>query len=200
MIFQYIILGFVFSAGIGPANFEMIKRALTGKAWPAMVFYIGTGIIDMFYISVVMFGFSFFSENMMLKIALGVFGIGYLLYLGITDIRDYFKKEAFAQGIKLPTKKKMHPFVEGMLVNLANPVAIASWTAFYGVVAADFGKSTFNIIPVMIGAYSVGLVILFVAYFCKKVAGEKIMRVVSLLSGIILIGFSLMFAWGLLRS
>lgn len=143
----------------------MIKRSLVGKAWPAMLFYLGTGILDIFYISIVMFGFSFIEDNMALKIIIGIFGIGYLLYIGLENIKDFLNKGFLAQGGDLSKKKTVHPFFEGMFVNLANPVAIASWAAFCGVVPAEFSESiVLNIATVMFGAYSVGIVIILIGF------------------------------------
>lgn len=196
MLFQYIILGFVFAAGIGPVNIETAKRGLTDKTTSASLFYLGNVIIDAFYILVIMFGFSLFVDSTTIKVVLGIFGITYLLYLGISDILDFFKKDVLSKKTDLK-HKKLNPLLEGILVNLANPMAIASWLAFYSVIPSGFSDSIFNFLAVILGAILVGVVIVLITHIFKKVVGEKIMRVISLIAGIILIGFSLLFAYNL---
>jgi L-lysine exporter family protein LysE/ArgO len=196
MIYQYILLGFVFAAGIGPVNIETAKRGLTEATSSAFLFYLGNVVIDALYILIIMFGFSTFVESTVLKAVFGVFGIAYLAYLGVENIRDGLKKGAF-KFKKDTTKKKMNPLLAGVLVNLANPTAIASWLAFYSVVSADFGKSFLNFSAVVFGATLLGVVIVFVTHFFKRVVSEKVMRGVSLVSGLVLIGFSCLFVWNL---
>ncbi|MBT6068242.1 LysE family transporter [Candidatus Peregrinibacteria bacterium] len=196
MLFQYIFLGFVFAAGVGPVNIETAKRGLIGKIIPAALFYLGNVVIDALYILILLFGFSLFTESIKLRLVLGIFGIAYLLYLGIGNIKDCFKKSIFSNKSTKP-KRVINPFLEGILVNLANPMAIASWVAFYGVVPSDFGESIFNFFAVMAGAILLGAVLLFATYFFKRIIGEKIMRGISLVSGIALIVFSILFTFSL---
>lgn len=198
MFIKYILLGFAFAAGIGPVNIETAKRGLTGKIKNALYFYLGNVIIDAFYILIIMLGVNLFIENIFIKVVLGLFGIGYLSYLGISDIKDFSTKNIFTKdGIK-EKKKKLHPGLEGILVNLANPTAIASWLAFYSIAAEDFRDSNLNFLAVIIGAILVGIVIVIITHFFKGFIGEKIMRFISLASGIILIGFALLFAYNLI--
>lgn len=199
MFIQYILLGFLFNIGIGPVNVETAKRGLTGDTVSAVFFYVGNMIIDVLYIFLITFGFSFVVDNLYFKIIFGVLGISYLLYLGVTDIMSFKKKNIFAHGGILQKKKSTNSFIEGVMANLANPVAVACWMAFYGVVSSDFGKSYFNLIAVVIGIILSGGLIILVASFFKSFVGEKIMRIVSLLSGVTLIGYSLVFVYNLTK-
>ena len=88
--------------------------------------------------------------------------------------------------------------IEGILVNIANPTAIASWLAFYGVVSEEFNKSIFNFIGVVVGAILLGLLIVVITHFSKHIIGEKAMRYISLISGIILVGFAILFTYNLI--
>ncbi len=101
MFFEFIILGFLFAAGIGPVNIETAKRGLIGQSLRAFVFYLGNALVDGFYILVIIFGFSFITENTILKVILAIFGIGYLGYLGIGNIKDFYifimKKKIYKQ-------------------------------------------------------------------------------------------------------
>jgi threonine/homoserine/homoserine lactone efflux protein len=194
---RYIILGFVFAAGIGPVNIETAKRGLTGKIVPALFFYLGNVLIDALYILIIMFGSSFFIENKVIKVMLSIFGICYLLYLGINNIRDFYKKEILLTE-DLQKKKKIHPALEGIMINLANPTAIASWLAFYSLVSENFNKSIFNFFAVIIGTILVGLVIITITYIFKRIIGEKVMRYITLIAGIVLLGFATIFTYNLI--
>ncbi|MBT3865432.1 LysE family transporter [Candidatus Peregrinibacteria bacterium] len=197
MFFQYILLGFVFAAGIGPVNIETAKRGLTSTSKSAFLFYLGNVIIDAFYILVIIFGFSFFVENPVLKIVLGIFGVLYLVYLGVGNIRDFFKKSVLTVD-KKNKNKLLTSFFEGIMVNIANPMAIASWIAFYGVISEDFTENlVVNFLAVITGAILVGVVVVFITHFFRRIMSEKIMKIVSLVSGIVLIVFSLVFAYNL---
>jgi len=199
MFFQYIILGFIFNIGIGPVNIEAAKRGLTGDTVSAVVFYFGNMLIDVLYIFLITFGFSFVVDNLYFKLIFGVLGSFYLLYLGVSDIMNFKKKNFFTREGVVQKKKSTNSFFEGIMANLANPVTIACWMAFYGVVSSDFGKSYFNLIAVVIGIVLSGGLLIFVASFFKSFVGEKIMRIVSLLSGITLVGYSLVFVYKLIN-
>ncbi|MFA5792262.1 MAG: LysE family transporter [Candidatus Gracilibacteria bacterium] len=198
MIFYYIILGFVFAAGMGPANIETVKRGLMGNFFSASFFYLGNTIIDAAYIIVVAFGFSFFDENMIFKVVFEVLGICYLFYLGIGNLKDYWRKKLLVKDERLQTKRALTSFLEGIIVNLANPFAVASWVAFYAVVSSDFNKSFMNFFAVVFGSVLLGLSLILITYLFRRVISEKIMRVVSLLSGVALIVFSGAFVYDLL--
>jgi len=198
MFFQYILLGFVFAAGIGPVNIETAKRGLTGSSSSAIFFYLGNVIIDALYILVIVFGFSFFVENIVLKIILAIFGVIYLAYLGIGNVRDFYKKQTLTVDENFK-KKVSSSFIEGILVNLANPMAVASWIAFYSVISEDFSDSLIvNFVAVVTGAILVGVVIILITHFFRRIMSVKIMKYVSLISGIVLVCFSVLFAYNLL--
>ncbi|MBU0981619.1 LysE family transporter [Patescibacteria group bacterium] len=194
MFIQYIILGFVFAAGIGPSNIETAKRGLLGRPLSATAFYLGNVLIDVFYILVIALGFTLFVENKTLQMILGIFGVTYLLYLGISDIRGFFKKDIFTKK-KEENQSVWKSGLEGILVNIANPMAIASWLAFYSVASTDFNSSRLNLVAVIIGVVLIGLTIVLITQIFKKVLGEKILKYISLIAGITLIGFSLLFTY-----
>jgi threonine/homoserine/homoserine lactone efflux protein len=198
MIFYYIILGFVFAAGMGPANIETMKRGLMRNFFSASFFYLGNSVVDAAYILVIAFGFSFFTENTIFRITFEIFGILYLIYLGIGNIRDFAKEIPIPKDEKVLTKRALTFFVEGIAVNIANPFAVASWVAFYSVVASDFNKSFFNFFAVILGSVFLGAFLIFITYLFRNVLSERIMRIVSLLSGIALLVFSGVFAYNLL--
>jgi len=217
MIFHSLLLGFLFSAGIGPTNIETAKRGLTESFGSALVFYLGNVVIDALCILAVLLGFSLVVENSFLKIILGVFGVAYLLYLGVNNIRDAFKsgifisvskadercmvRQAHHDSEKFAKKKTLNPFLSGILVNLANPMAIASWIAFYGVVPEEYKKNLLVLfVSVVSGAILLGATISFVAHFFKRWASEKVMRGISLFSGMLLLGFAGIFAYHLVIS
>jgi len=228
MIFHSLLFGFLFSAGIGPVNIETAKRGLTESFGSALGFFLGNAVIDALYILCVLFGFSLVVDNLILKILLGVFGVAYLVYLGVNNIRDAFKQGVFISDPKSDKscmvregldagertslrsvrahhdsakKKVLNPFLSGILVNLANPMAIASWIAFYGVVPEEYKKNLLVLfVSVVSGAILFGATISLTTHFSKRWVGEKIMRGISLLAGVLLLGFAGIFAFHLFVS
>jgi len=197
---ECVLMGVALGMGCGPVSIEIIRRGLKGGFVPAFLTNVGAAIVDAAYLLIIFFGLSSFISNPAAKLALGLFGMVTLVYLGARSAREFFvEKNRNRQAIPGETK---NPILTGMLINLSNPTAIVAWLAFYGVVSANLGTGAsreillFDIGMAVIGAGISGLILSMAAHFGKRFVTEKAMRYVSLAAGIILIGFGLYFGYG----
>src|SRR3989339_1387314 len=153
LIIKFIILGFVISAGIGPVTIKTMEKAMLGDFIGALEFYIGTLTVDIFYILLIIFGVSTFTQSITFRVVFGVFGILFLLYLGIGDIKDFFTKNLYFKKTTANKKSKnfIKTFFTGFMVNIANPMAAVAWIAFYSAASGDIQGNPWLFIPTQIG-------------------------------------------------
>ncbi|KKR04952.1 MAG: lysine exporter protein LysE/YggA [Candidatus Peregrinibacteria bacterium GW2011_GWC2_39_14] len=188
------------SAGIGPVTIKTMEKAMLGDFIGALEFYIGTLTVDIFYILLIIFGVSTFTQSITFRVVFGVFGILFLLYLGIGDIKDFFTKNLYFKKTTANKKSKnfIKTFFTGFMVNIANPMAAVAWIAFYSAASGDIQGNPWLFIPTQIGGLLLGFFVITIGFFLKKIMSEKVIRYVSLASGIALISFCVMFGFNLL--
>jgi len=195
---EYVFLGMASAATIGPVSIETVRRGLKGGFSSAFSVNIGATIIDAVYLLLIFFGLASFVTNPTFKIALGIFGAVVLVFFGVQSIREFFMKQSLFN--KMSARESKGSFVAGMLINISNPMAIMAWLAFYGVVSSsvsgiDRDVLLFNLALVVVGTTLWGLILSYMTHLWKKVMTEKALRYVSLISGMILIGFGLYFGY-----
>lgn len=190
-IITFLLLGFSLAATLGPITIETIHKGIKHGFYPAFSFNVGAVIGDGIHLLVIFFGLSYIADNIIFNIALTLFGVAVLLYLGIHNIKDAFGEiELNIKRIK-STKKS---FIQVVIINTANPMAMICWVGFYGTVSATTKDLTNikllgNLGIVLLGALLWGFVLSLISHMGKRFANEKVMKVISIVAGLILIGF-----------
>jgi threonine/homoserine/homoserine lactone efflux protein len=197
MFIPSFILGIVYSAPLGPTNIEVVRRGFKYGFKDSFSFYCGGMGADLLYLLLIIFGFSSFSENSFVKIGLGLFGMFVLLYLAFEAIKDSFKLE-------LKTSKQIQhgsTLLSGFLVTLANPTTFPSWLAMYGILVSHYVTEHIwiQLLAVLLGTLLIGLLYSSLCHFGRKYANKTILKIISFVSGFILLEFAGYFGYGLLN-
>jgi len=196
---ECLLMGMAVGASYSPVFIEIIRKGLKGGFVPAFLVNAGATLVDAAYVLIIFFGLSQFVSNPAAKLALGLFGMAMLVYLGVQSAREFFMKgNLLQQAISGETE---NPFITGALINVFNPITIVAWLAFYGVVSSNLGTDASREILLLdiglavIGAGISGTALSIAAHAGKGLMTERAMRYVSLAAGIMLIGFGLYFGY-----
>ncbi|MDT3427622.1 threonine/homoserine/homoserine lactone efflux protein [Paenibacillus forsythiae] len=194
---SYIILGLSLSAPIGPINAAQLDKGFRSGFWHAWVLGLGAICADILYMLLVYFGVIHLLESPYIKAFLWLFGFLVLIYTGIESIRDAGRisfsgprREADSLGKSL---------LSGFLMSLLNPLSILFWLGIYGSVLA---KASEEYPMRQLLLYSGGIVLGILlwdfsmagtASFFRKFLTNRVLKRLSILSGLSLVGFGLYF-------
>lgn len=194
-------LGIAFSAPPGVVNIESIRQGLKGGYWSAFAVGLGSLIGDGVYAILAFSGLGLIAQNSMVKFTIGLVGICFLIYLAVSafKIKNLPKIE---EGI-VSNKKKI-AFINGAILSLTNPWAIAFWLSFGGIlVSSGISTSSQNLwlflITFLVGATSWVFILSGLILFGKKYINDKVFHVISFVSGLIFLGTAGYAVWQLIN-
>jgi L-lysine exporter family protein LysE/ArgO len=185
-----LILGFVLVLAPGPVVTELFNKSLKEETKTSVLFILGVMLSELIWFIIVYLGVTSLFELSLVQIILGVFGGCFLIYLGISNIT--FKEES-----KEISKSKKNSFVSGFLINFLSPINIFMWI---GIIATAMAiNKEFIIISGILWGIFIGYVSLFALFYLgKKMFSKKVIRIISVISGIILIFYGLNAFWTVL--
>ncbi len=200
-ILNKILLGISLAAPIGPVNVEMIKRGLTNGFWGAFSVRLGGAITNSFCLLVAYFGLAHLMKKP--SIILTISGIGeiVLIYMGITTIIKACSKNSITIINKSTTKPNFNStytlkngLLTGIILASASPIGIMFWlTSFAASIPAE--SATLNFTDLFINFFIIAGVLLWggfisgLLHFGNKIIDDQKLRIISGLSGILLIYF-----------
>ena len=196
-IFTYMFLGISMAASIGPVKTVLINTGLKSGFFHAWYFSLGALTTDIMYMFIVYFGVGQFIDSILLKIILWSFGCFVLLYTGIESLLTLNKIE-----VNLKSKKRTrlrHSILAGFLMSWLNPLTILFWLGIYGsILAKTAGVSTgyqiiINSTSILFGIALVDFIYAFFSSVARKKLSTKLLKTVSFISAIIMIGFGIYF-------
>ncbi len=197
MLVGYILLGLSLSAPIGPINAAQLDKGIKGGFWHAWCVGLGALLADLAYMFLVYFGVVQILNNPYVKAFLWLFGFMVLLYTGFESIKDAGKiTSRQMRGGSTPLYKS---FLSGFFMSFFNPLSILFWLGIYGSILAD-AASTYPMSQLLI--YSGGIVIGILIWDFSMAAASSmfrrfltsgVLRSISILSGISLLGFGAYF-------
>ena len=185
-----LIMGFVYAATPGPVNVETVRRGVNGGFLDSLAIQAGTSVGRILYALLALFGAGVLLQGATLQLAMGVFGVTVLFYLGLTAIRD-------GRTGMVPTKIKptgsepaMQAFWTGAVLSLANPLAVVFWLSIGSRMVHDPLLDG----PSFLTGFFAGCITasLFIAVFASMWVSKlssRVMVMVSYVCGIVLIGF-----------
>ena len=202
-ILQNIILGISLAAPIGPANIAVIKRGLKYGFLPA--FLVGLGVVsaDTTYLLLIYFGLSNFINIPLVRIAIWIFGALVLFYLGYSSIKEYFGKINLEDS---KIKEGSNSFVVGYMVNISNPMTIVWWVGVFGSILSTSIQNVsqtmalLNSLTILIGVLSWHSLVAVSLHWGRRLINESMMKYISLIFGVVLIGFGCYFGYNALIS
>mgnify|MGYP001576049317 CR=1 FL=1 len=193
-------LGIAFSAPPGIINIESIRQGLKGGFWSAFAVGLGSLIGDGTYAVLAFGGLSFIVQNNIIKFTVGLVGISFLVYLAISAFK--IKNLPKIEG-GIASNKNRTAFINGAILSLTNPWAIAFWLSFGGILISS-GISTNSenlwlfLITFLAGATSWVFIFSILIAFGKKFINDKVFHAISFISGLVFLGTAGYAIWKLL--
>ncbi|WP_399631208.1 LysE family transporter [Sporosarcina sp. SG10008] len=196
-IFTYIFLGISMAAPIGPVKSILLNTGIKNGFFHAWFFSLGALTTDIMYMFIVYFGVGQFIDSPLMRIILWSFGCFVLLYTGIENLLSLHKIE---MNLKFGKRVRLRKSIlSGFFMSLLNPLTILFWLGIYGSILANTaGVSTgyqifINSIAILVGIILVDFIMSFLSSGARKLLSTKLLKIVSLISSIIMIGFGIYF-------
>ncbi|QED48236.1 LysE family transporter [Cytobacillus dafuensis] len=198
IFFSYIFLGLSLAAPIGPVNAAQLDKGIKSGFFHAWLLGLGAMAADVIYMIAVFLGFVNFLEISFIKIFLWSFGFFVLVYTGVESIISANKLISFTRKSEEAAVKS---FFSGFLLSISNPLTILFWLGIYGSVlaktVAEYDQSLVMIYSsgIIIGLLLWDITMAVVASSFKRFLTGKILAVISIISGLSLIGFGIYFGY-----
>jgi threonine/homoserine/homoserine lactone efflux protein len=199
IIIQGIILGLSITAPFGPTNIEIIRRGVKEGPKGAISFWLGVMVALFIYLLLVVFGLSLLLHSYTFNILLTSFGVIVLAYLSYNSLREFFS----GREIKLeePSSRGKN-FIPGIVLTITNPAVLLMWT---GIMGANLSTNRTTAsqglllsLGIMIGVAIFFSLLTIIIYYGRRFLQQKILKYVSLVAGIVLLIFFIMFAHNLI--
>ena len=131
-----------FSAPPGPVAMETIRRGLRGGFGAALQVQLGSVVGDVAWCVLAVVGLAPLVQIAWVRVVLTVAGVGVLLYLGATGIREAMASQP-SKTAAGPVAGRHGAFGSGLAISMANPMAVGYWLSVGGaLVAAGVAGST----------------------------------------------------------
>ncbi|MEK4404504.1 LysE family transporter [Sporosarcina sp. FSL K6-6792] len=196
-IFTYIFLGISMAAPIGPVKSVLLNTGIKNGFFHAWFFSLGALTTDIMYMFIVYFGVGQFIDSPLMRIVLWSFGCFVLLYTGIENLLSLHKIEMnLKYGKRVRLRKSI---LSGFFMSLLNPLTILFWLGIYGSILANTARVStgyqifINSIAILAGIILVDFIMSFLSSGARKLLSTKLLKIVSLISSIIMIGFGIFF-------
>lgn len=196
LFLSYVILGLSLSAPIGPVNAAQLDKGIKKGFWHSWLFGLGAVLADVLYMVLVYLGVVHFLSTPFMQTFLWLFGAFVLIYTGIESLIN-------AGKVTVSTKKKdetlFATMFSGFLMSLSNPMTILFWLGIYGSVlvktASDYGTADLLLFStaIIIGVLIWDLTMAGISSFFRKLMSTRAITIISVLSGLSLIGFGIHF-------
>ena len=192
----YVFLGISLAAPIGPVNAAQLTKGIYGGFSHAWLVGLGAMLADAVFMLIVYMGVFHFLETPFMQTLLWSFGCFVLIYTGVDSIISASKKVKMGNITGNSLKKS---FFYGFLLSISNPLSMLFWLGIFGSVLAKT-VSTYDLDHIILysAAIFVGLAIwdfamALIASSSRKILTSKLLTVISILSGLSLIGFGVYF-------
>ncbi|MCD9025920.1 LysE family translocator [Cohnella sp. NL03-T5] len=208
MIYAFI-KGFLFSLALcldlGVVNIAIMKTGMDRGFTASFRIGFGSCFGDAFYLSLALFGWTAVFHYLTVQWVLWIGGTLVLLWFTVNMIRDTIKpKKLSTDGETIKSRSGWGDILVGAGLAISSPTLILSFAAIAGSVVADLDIQDGNVLAAfVIGFVMAGIVwsltIAWLGSQAKKV-GTSALRVLSLLSAILFLGFAVNLFWNGLHS
>ncbi|MBM7703768.1 LysE family transporter [Metabacillus iocasae] len=190
---HHLVLGISLAAPVGPINIEMIKRGISGGFWSSWLVGLGGMSADVLFMVFILIGLAPFIQQEAVTFVLYGAGCLMLIYIGIQSIRQA-ASHAFVFEESHPTSAQ-RSYASGFLIALTNPINIVFWFGVYGstlshmVHAYTLLQASIASICIIVGIILWNMNIAFTVHFTRRFIHTQLLRVITVIAGIILIGY-----------
>jgi chemosensory pili system protein ChpE len=196
------ILAIAFCAPPGVVTAETVRRGFARGFWPALLVQIGSLIGDSTWAILAIAGAAALVQNWIVRVALSLLGIGFLIHLAFKAIKDSRSEIVLDQN----SISERGDLATGAMLSLSNPFAIAFWLGI--------GTSIFSTVPgtpqpshyaIFFSAFYLGLILwcLFMAGLVawgRRFITPNFFRWINLACGVALGYFALQLGLQLVRN
>ncbi len=206
MIAAAFIVGIVVTIPPGPVIISGSQRAMTGGFWHACDFYLGSILSDTVYALLVYFGLSaLLAGSDLFRLGLWIFGGAWLCWMGVDSLRagiDISHDAAMSD-----THNRWGTFRSGLMLTLFNPLAIVSWVALAGNFFSTLWQTDWPpvettglwaVLAMLAGALAWVLALALVFSSARRLVSPRLLRWISIVSGLFLVGYGLGAWWSAL--
>jgi len=201
-VFGAYIMGFFAAVPIGASQFGIVKRALNGYVYSALMIAVGTTLSDAMYGIVAFFGIAPFLKDPIVLLIFRLVNSLILLTLGIWAIygsNSKLSKNNLSQEL---LKKKNVAFITGFSLALTNPMIMLWWLIglhfFIGLGIIKENTTLYSIIFLIAGVTGIAsyhVLLTLSVYKSKKFFTETGIRKLTAVLGWILIGLGFYFLY-----
>ncbi|MRH43742.1 amino acid transporter [Aquibacillus halophilus] len=194
---SYVFLGLSLAAPIGPINAAQLDKGIKSGFFHSWLIGLGSMTADIVYMLAVYFGVVHFLEIPFMKTFLWSFGCFVLLYTGVESLIRANDISPIQSRSKTDSYTKT--FFTGFFLSLSNPLTILFWLGIYGSVLAktaseyDVSHLAIYSCAIIIGLLIWDFTMAIVASSFRKFLTDKVLILISFLSGLSLVGFGLYF-------
>jgi len=195
---SHFLLGLSLAAPIGPVNAAQMDRGLRGGFWHAWLVGLGAMIADGIFMLLVYFGVIHFLNIPFMKTFLLLFGFFILTYIGVEGLVTAGKTALETRG---GNESHMKSFSAGFVMSISNPLSILFWMGIYGSVLADMiakydakGVLLYSC-AIMAGIMLWDVAMALAASMFRRMLTARLIKGISVISGLSLIGFGLYFGY-----
>ncbi len=203
-IIQQIVLGISLAAPVGPINIEMLKRGIERGFWHAWIVGIGGMTADILFMLLIYFGLSSVFMYTYVQAFMYCAGFFFLFYLGFQSVKQgishsnmEYKQEEIG-GLK-------QSFMAGFLIAISNPLNLVFWFGIYGSTLSSLltkvtkQEAFLYSLCIIVGIILWNLNIAFSVHFGRTLLKKKALGYITAGAGIILVGYSIHFAYKALQ-
>ncbi len=208
-ILKGLVLGLLLSISVGPIIFAIIKQSVNNGHKAGYTFVAGVSASDITLVLVCNFFTTLFTSAINHSTEIAVTGSIFLVVVGIYTL--FFKKVVTDQDNNLVEKKFRKRdlagiFLSGYFMNILNPGVFIFWFAWTAAIVGD-AASTPNPVNYKFTVFITCLVFVLLSDIAKVAVAGKLrskltprnLHYINIISGIILIGFGVVLAWGVLN-
>lgn len=193
--------GFLFSLSLcfdlGMVNVAIMKMGINRGFKPSFMIGLGSCFGDLIYLALVLVGFSFIFEFLIIKWVLWILGTLVLLYLTFKMFHETIKPKMLdVDEDPLATPSLLRQFIFGVGIALSSPTSIIWFAVVGGPIVAGMVINDKNyLISFIFGFFVAGLMwSLFLAITSSqtgRLLGKKIIRGISLISALLFLYFAI---------
>ncbi|OIJ16831.1 amino acid transporter [Anaerobacillus alkalilacustris] len=194
----YIFLGLSLAAPIGPVNAAQLDKGIKNGFLHSWLVGLGATVADAIYMLLVFVGVVNFLEIPFMQTFLWLFGFFVLVYTGFESILG--AREVATINYEYRNKASyLKSFLSGFFISLFNPLTILFWLGIFGsILAKTLTQNELSTVLLYSAAIFIGITVwditmALLSSNLRKFLTNQLLVVISILSGISLIGFGVYF-------
>jgi threonine/homoserine/homoserine lactone efflux protein len=189
-----ILTGLWLSMSFGPVFFILIQTSLEKGIKNALLFDLGVLISDLFYITIAYLGAALFFENALFEKWVAVIGGIILIFFGVVPFVGNRRPKIPKEEIQTLTKADATGLVvKGFFVNFLNPAVLFIWLGAASIAVGKYDNSRICVFTffatTLLTYFSIDVLKIYLANKLKRYINPYAMRLISRLSGLIIILF-----------